>query len=108
MDSSKIVKTVLLVTIAVLFLITSIMSVVSASRSVSEITKTYLLGVETCEYKPIPPLRENYEPSKIPEQECKIDYNRTKGILADTIAMLIISLPIAIFTYRRLFKIYRE
>ena len=108
MDSSKIVKTVLLITIAVLFLITSIMSVVSASRAISEVTKTYFLGVEICEYKPLPALRENEEPTKMPEQECKIDYNRTKGVLADTIAMLLISLPIAVFTYKRLFKIYRE
>ena len=79
MDPSKIVKTVLLVTIAVLFLITSVMS-----------------------------LRADEETSKIPEQECKVDYNRTKGILADSIAMLIISLPIAVFTYKKLFKVYRE
>ncbi|MBS3151036.1 hypothetical protein J4443_01505 [Candidatus Woesearchaeota archaeon] len=108
MDPSKIVKTVLLVTIAVLFLITSVMSVVSASRGISEATKNYVLKVETCEYKPLPPLRADEETSKIPEQECKVDYNRTKGILADSIAMLIISLPIAVFTYKKLFKVYRE
>jgi len=108
MDSSKIVKTVLLVTIAVLFLITSIISVVAGSRLVSEVSKTYILEVERCEYKRVAiPLEREDKP--IPqEQECKIDYNRAKEVLADSIAMLIISIPIAIFTYRRLFKIYKE
>ena len=108
MDSSKIVKTVLLVTIAVLFLVTSIMSIVSASRMISETTKTYILDVETCNYKPLArPLEadENYIPEK---EECKIDYNNAKRVFAESIALLIISLPIALFTYKRLFKIYRE
>lgn len=108
MDSSKIVKTVLLVTIAVLFLVTSIMSIVSASRMISETTKTYILDVETCSYKPIARPLEAKEKFVEPEEECKIDYNQTKGQLATSFAMLIIALPISFFTYRRLFKIYRE
>ncbi len=108
MDSSKIVKTVLLVTIAVLFLVTSIMSIISASRMISETAQTYILGVESCTYKPVArPLeaKENYVES---EEECKIDYNNAKRVFAESIAMLIIALPISVFTYRRLFKIYRE
>ena len=108
MDSSKIVKTVILVTIAVLFLVSSIMALVSSSRLISETTKTYILGVESCEYKrfavPLEPTKEFNEP----ERECSIDYNRAKGVLADTIAVLIVSLPLAIFTYRKLFKLYKE
>jgi hypothetical protein len=108
MDSSKIVKTVLLITIAVLFLVTSIISVVAGSRLVSETSKTYILGVESCEYKRVAvPLEEGSKPLQ-PEEKCKIDYNRAKGVLADSIAMLIISIPIALFTYRRLFKLYKE
>ena len=108
MDSSKIVKTVLLVTIAVLFLVSAIISLVSASRLISETTKTYLLGVESCTYKPVARVlepTENYIPEK---EECKVDFNNARRVLADTIAMLIVSLPVAVFTYRRLFKIYRE
>lgn len=108
MDSSKIVKTVLLVTIAVLFIITSIMSIVSASRIISETTKTYILGVETCNYKPIARPLETNEDFVEPEEECKIDYNNAKRVFAESIAMLIVALPIAILTYRKLFKIYRE
>lgn len=108
MDSSKIVKTVLLVTIAVLFIITSIMSIISASRIISEITETYILDVETCNYKPIARPPEANEEYVEPEEECKIDYNNAKRVFAESIAMLIVALPIAILTYRKLFKIYRE
>src|SRR3989344_5454461 len=105
MDSSKIVKIVLLVTIAVLFLITSIMSIVSASRIISETTKTYILGVETCNYKPMARPLEAREEFVEPEEECKIDYNNAKRVFAESIAMLIVALPVGILTYRRLFKI---
>ena len=108
MDSSKIVKIVLLVTIAVLFLITSIMSIVSASRIISETTKTYILGVETCNYKPMARPLEAREEFVEPEEECKIDYNNAKRVFAESIAMLIVALPVGILTYRRLFKIYKE
>ena len=111
MDSKKVVKTVLLITIAVLFLVTSIISLVSASNVISEITKTYFLGVETCNYKPVVrPLEVEVRPGQIQEseEECKIDYNQTKRELANSIAMLIVSLPIAIFTYRKLFSVYRD
>ena len=108
MDSSKIVKTVLLVTIAVLFLVTSIMSIVSASKMISETTKTYILDVETCNYKPLARPLEAKEEYVEPEEECKIDYNNAKRVFAESIAMLVIALPISIFTYKRLFKIYRE
>jgi len=108
MDSSKVVKTVILITIAVLFLVSSIISLVSASRLISETTKTYFLGVETCTYKPVARAiapTENYIPEK---EECKVDYNNARGVLADTIAMLIVALPVAFFTYKKLFKVYRE
>ena len=108
MDSSKVVKTVILVTIAVLFLITSIMSIISASRIISETTKTYILGVETCNYKPIARPLEVNEEFVEPKEECKIDYNNAKRVFAESIAMLIIALPVGILTYRRLFVIYRE
>mgnify|MGYP001563458455 CR=1 FL=1 len=112
MDSSKIAKTVLLVTIAVLFLITSVMSIVSASRMISETTKTYILNVETCTFKPVPENTprdiEGNLPRVLSEEECKIDYNNAKRVFAESIALLIIALPIAIFTYKKLFKIYRE
>jgi hypothetical protein len=108
MDSSKVVKAVLLITVAVLFLVTSIMSLTSASRIGAETVKTYVLEVETCEYKylarPIEP-----EAKPLPEEEtCKIDYNQAKERIVDSIALFIVSLPVAIFTYRKLFKIYKE
>lgn len=109
MDSAKVVKTVILVTIAILFLVASIMSIVSASNIISETTKTYILEVERCEFKSIPrPVEAPNKEEFISEEKCKIDYNRAKEELAESAAVLIVSLPIAIFTYRRLFKIYKE
>ncbi len=108
MDSSKIVKTVLLLTIAVLFLVTSIMSLTSASRIGSETVKTYILEVESCEYRylarPVEP-----EAKPLPEEEtCKVDYNRAKEVIVDSVALFLVSLPVALFTYRKLFKIYKD
>ncbi|MAG45630.1 MAG: hypothetical protein CMH63_02555 [Nanoarchaeota archaeon] len=111
MDSSKVVKAVLLITVAVLFLVTSIISLVSASNIISETAKTYILKVERCEFEPLArSLESGVQPEELPDPErgCKIDYNQTKRELADSIAMLIIALPIALFTYRKLFKIYKD
>jgi len=84
------------------------MSIVSASRIISETTKTYILGVETCNYKPMARPLEAREEFVEPEEECKIDYNNAKRVFAESIAMLIVALPVGILTYRRLFKIYKE
>lgn len=84
------------------------MSIVSASRIISETTKTYILDVKTCNYKPAARPLEANEEFVQPEEECKIDYNNAKRVFAESIAILIISLPISILTYKRLFKIYRE
>ena len=113
MDSSKIVKTVLMITIAVLFLVTSIMSLTSASRIGSEIVKTYVLKVESCEYKylarPIEPEEAGVKGMSSPQEEtCKIDYNQAKSRIVDSTALLLVSLPLALFTYRKLFKIYKD
>ena len=91
----------------VLFLVSSITVLFSAGSLLGEIFKTYILKAEYCEFAaPISfPERENITERTIPEEKCKINYNRAKERISDSLALLIIGIPIAFFTYRKVWSL---
>lgn len=103
----KIAKTILLIAVAILFLVTSISSLFSASRISSQYLMTYVFRIEQCEYREIEPKPEVNETPNL-QKECKIDYNRTKEVLSESISLLILALPISCLSYRKLSKLYKE
>lgn len=85
--------------LAVLFVGTSFMAVFGAGRALNEVLRTYVFGVEYCEYIPI-----SREYDIISEPTCKPNTNRAKENVADGLAMLLVGAPVAIISFRNLKK----
>lgn len=98
-------KIIITVILGILFIVASVFSIVNASRLLSEGFKE-MLGFDECDYRSYPrevlsDLEEGEE-KQIPEDKYCI--NNRKRNIAESLAYLIISLPLAIFFYRRLMK----
>lgn len=85
--------------LAVLFVGTSFTAVFGAGRALNEVLRTYVFGVEYCEYVPV--LRKDGE---FAEPTCKPNTNRAKENVADGLAMLLVGAPVAIISFRNLKK----
>ena len=94
------IKFLVVAAVAIVFVITTITAMFGGGRVLDSVLKTYVFRVETCTYKPAPRVLEAVEP----EQECGVDYNRTRSDLAGGLAMLLVSLPIAGFAFWQLKK----
>lgn len=85
--------------LAVLFVGTSFTAVFGAGRALNEVLRTYVFGVEYCEYVPVP-----RKDGEILEPTCKPNTNRAKENVADGLAMLLVGAPVAIISFRNLKK----
>lgn len=94
-------KNIFTIAIALVFLVTGIMSVVGAGK-LANIGLEKVLGVENCDYRYNTP-KPNIT-GTTPEYVCKPDTNRTKKDMADSLAMILISLPVSIWSYRKINK----
>ncbi len=97
-------KLTIIIIFGILFTVASIFSLVNASKLLSEGFKE-IIGYDQCYYS---------RPKMIPEENATINYqdeyyctNDKKRNIAESLAYLIISLPIAIFFYKKLMKIKR-
>lgn len=91
-------KSIFTITLSLVFLITTIMAIVGAGRLVNT-GLDVALGVETCTYRPS---IERVEKESI--EECSVDTNSQKRDVAGGLAMLLVALPISIFSYRKMRK----
>ena len=92
-------KLLFVAALAIVFVITTITAMFGGGRVLDSVIKTYVLKVETCQYKSVPRVAEVEFVE--PEQECKIDYNRAKGDIAGGLAMFLVAAPIAGFAFFR-------
>ena len=95
---------IITIAVAILFLVSTITVLFTTGSALGEVFKTYVFKVERCSFKEVPIL-EPEEPRKIPEEECKLDYNNAKRVLSESLALLIISIPLSIFTYKKLMSL---
>lgn len=78
------------ISFAIIFIVASIMSIMSVWQLGSAGLK-YVLGVQDyCQYYPDK------------AQECQVDYNALKRDLAQNIALVIVALPVSVFFYRKI------
>jgi len=92
-------KFLFLTAILIILVGSTFMALFGGGRVLDSVLKTYVLKVETCQYKSVPRVAEVEFVE--PEQECFIDYNQAKGDIAGGLALLIVSLPVAGFTFRQ-------
>ncbi len=109
----NLVKLTFIAALALLFVVSSIMTILSSSNFLGSVFRTYVLKYETCEYRPLPVMEMTEErmavkPAAQSEKNCYVDYNQAKWNIAEGLAMLIISFPVAFLTYRQLRREMRE
>lgn len=99
-------KLIIVIVLGILFIVSSIFAIVNASRLLSEGFKE-MLDFDECDYRssPRPVLDDLEERDDIePIDEKFYCVNNRKRNIAESLAYLIISLPLAIFFYRKLIK----
>ena len=102
------IKIILTISIALLFVITTIMAIVSAGGLVNVGIKK-IIGYDECDEKVRAP-KVAEEAEEVPEVEEDDTYcrNSEKRDLASNLSMLIVSLPFAILFYRRVRVMLKE
>lgn len=101
------IKIAIIIILGVLFVITSVISLVNASKLLSEGFKV-ALKYDECSYAyPRIPIEEAKEDSPEIEKEVYCVNNKKRNI-AESLAYLIISLPISLLLYRKLINLWKK
>lgn len=100
----------IVIILGILFIVASVFAIVNASRLLGEGFKE-MLDFDECEYRSSPkPVLEDLEEREDvkPIDEDFYCVNNRKRNIAESLAYLIISLPLAIFFYRKLIKLKND
>ncbi|MEX0916540.1 MAG: hypothetical protein WDZ44_00320 [Candidatus Spechtbacterales bacterium] len=92
-------KLVFTVAIAVVFVVSTFVALFGAGSMLNATLRTYVFKVEECTYKPIARPIESEGIMEEPQEECKVDYNRAKGNIADGLGMFILAAPLALVSF---------
>jgi len=104
-------KSLFLLALVILFVGTSFSAIFGGGKVLTAIFKAYVFKVETCQYnyKPRPIMAEEKpQIEEEPEEKCKIDYNDAKKDIAEGLAMVIVTTPIALLLFRKVKDYLRE
>tara|TARA_Y100000034_G_scaffold128968_1_gene184546 strand:+ start:916 stop:1242 length:327 start_codon:yes stop_codon:yes gene_type:complete len=101
-------KLIIVIVLGILFIVASVFSIVNASRLLSEGFKE-MLDFDECDYRQNPRevldnLEEPADAEVIAKDKDFYCVNNKKRNIAESLAYLIISLPLTIFFYRKLIK----
>ncbi len=104
-----------LLALVVLFVGTSFSAIFGGGKMLTAVFKAYVFKVETCRYDylpkslPVVPIERQAPASQEDYKEvCKIDYNDAKRDVAEGLAMMIITAPIAFLLFRKIKEYLRE
>ena len=98
-------KLIFKIALAVILVVSTITVLFSAGQLINTITRDYILGTDDCRYE-YPPEKPMTMMNPVePVEVCTKNSNETKRDLAGSLSILIVSLPIAILSYRKLRKI---
>ncbi|MEX2145175.1 MAG: hypothetical protein WD712_02250 [Candidatus Spechtbacterales bacterium] len=103
-------KIIFAAALAAILVVSTLVALFGAGRSVNAALRTYVLKVEECQYKPriLAPTEEGNKETYVDEQECKVDYNRAKQDIAEGAGMFLVSAPLAWFMYRQTRRMMNE
>lgn len=93
---------IITVAIAIVFVVTGLFAIFNTGVLVN-LAIDKVIGVEDCRYgveKPV--LVEDRDATTTPETTCTYDTNRAKRDAARAVAIILVTAPVAYFTYRRL------
>ncbi|HUT96212.1 MAG TPA: hypothetical protein VMW82_01420 [Candidatus Paceibacterota bacterium] len=103
-------KIIFIIALAIIFVVTAFTAIFNAGRILGQVFKVYVFKYQDCEYKVIPiEVAPNAIPKEQPSiRECSIDYNGAKREIAEGLALLIVSIPIAYISQSSLRKNIKE